>query len=283
VQAVGLRDEIALSWDRCRVAGLQPDHFDVPYTGEVDGEGSLARAARGVIDRLAAHLSGETLSIILTDAQGRVLDRRAEDRSLLRSLDRISLAPGFSYSEPVAGTNAIGMALRDERSVVVLGGEHYAEVLQPMACYATPVRNPLTQQIEGVLDLTCSRTQANGLALALVMQAGREIESNLFQGTTASDPVLPQASLVGVPERRTLVGLADRSVQVTTFVEELTARELDVLDLIVAGHANKQIAQRLHISEKTVKTHVSNVFGKLGVQSRTQAAMRAINAGVVQL
>jgi NarL family two-component system response regulator LiaR len=47
------------------------------------------------------------------------------------------------------------------------------------------------------------------------------------------------------------------------------------------GQANKQIARSLHIAEKTVKVHVSNILGKLGVQSRTQATLYAIRIGLV--
>jgi NarL family two-component system response regulator LiaR len=62
---------------------------------------------------------------------------------------------------------------------------------------------------------------------------------------------------------------------------DITPREHDVLRLIVEGLANKQIAQRLGIGEKTVKTHVSRVLGKLGVEDRTQAAVLAIREGLV--
>jgi NarL family two-component system response regulator LiaR len=61
----------------------------------------------------------------------------------------------------------------------------------------------------------------------------------------------------------------------------ITSREHDVLRLMVEGLANKQIAQRLGIGEKTVKTHVSRLLAKLGVEDRTQAAVLAIREGLV--
>lgn len=63
--------------------------------------------------------------------------------------------------------------------------------------------------------------------------------------------------------------------------EPLTERETEVLGLLARGRANKEIARDLHIGEKTVKTHVSNILGKLGVQSRTQAALHAVRSGLI--
>ena len=65
--------------------------------------------------------------------------------------------------------------------------------------------------------------------------------------------------------------------------QELTAREVGVLQRIVAGRANKEIAGDLHISEATVKSHVNSLLGKLGVADRTQAAIVALQRGIVHL
>lgn len=62
--------------------------------------------------------------------------------------------------------------------------------------------------------------------------------------------------------------------------EMLTEREIEVLRLLSRGQANKEIARTLHIAEKTVKTHVSNILAKLGLQSRTQAALYALRVGI---
>jgi DNA-binding NarL/FixJ family response regulator len=63
----------------------------------------------------------------------------------------------------------------------------------------------------------------------------------------------------------------------------LTDRETDVLRLIVGGNSNKEIASALFISEATVKTHINNLLGKLGVSDRTQAATTALQRGIVHL
>ena len=64
---------------------------------------------------------------------------------------------------------------------------------------------------------------------------------------------------------------------------DLSAREIQVLELIVQGLANKQIAYSLSIAEHTVKNHVKSILSKLGVQDRTQAATAAIQRGIIHL
>ena len=64
---------------------------------------------------------------------------------------------------------------------------------------------------------------------------------------------------------------------------ELSARELEVLKLIVEGMSNKEIASALSITESTVKNHVNSILGKLNVKDRTQAATTALRRGIVTL
>ena len=64
---------------------------------------------------------------------------------------------------------------------------------------------------------------------------------------------------------------------------KLTARELEILRLLGAGKSNKEIAAELQISERTARTHVSNILGKLDLTSRTQAALWAVRQGLVEV
>ena len=72
-----------------------------------------------------------------------------------------------------------------------------------------------------------------------------------------------------------------REIRAPESPEKLTERETDVLRLLALGKANKEIAAELNVSETTVKTHVSNILMKLGVPSRTQAALYAVRIGLV--
>jgi DNA-binding NarL/FixJ family response regulator len=64
--------------------------------------------------------------------------------------------------------------------------------------------------------------------------------------------------------------------------DRLTARELEVLAELARGRSNREIARKLGLAEKTVKTHVSAILGKLGVQDRTQAALHAVRAELTE-
>lgn len=72
-------------------------------------------------------------------------------------------------------------------------------------------------------------------------------------------------------------------VRVPERPEELTARETEVLVGVAQGRANKEIARRLYVEERTVKSHVSSILRKLNLKSRTQAALYAVRTGLVSL
>ncbi|HLE15284.1 MAG TPA: response regulator transcription factor [Anaerolineales bacterium] len=92
---------------------------------------------------------------------------------------------------------------------------------------------------------------------------------------------LMSAVAAGVPAAEAMPpALTGLNQQPAALPEDLTPRELEVLRLIACGLSNRAIAEKMVISEKTVKTHVSNLLGKLGVEDRTQAAIWALQHGL---
>jgi DNA-binding NarL/FixJ family response regulator len=109
------------------------------------------------------------------------------------------------------------------------------------------------------------------------LQAGAK--AYLLKGMTCEELV---STIHAVHSGRTFIPpqIAEKLAERMSW-QELTARELRVLERIVAGRANKEIAADLDISETTVKSHVNSLLGKLGVADRTHAATLAIQRGIV--
>ena len=83
--------------------------------------------------------------------------------------------------------------------------------------------------------------------------------------------------------RKVLLELSHPPTQKSLTADPLTERELDILRLVAQGCSNKEIALKLSVSELTVRTHVSNILGKLHLASRTQAALYALQKGISSL
>src|SRR5471032_631312 len=151
-----VRDDIWTSWLRSANSGLSPEQFTVPHTGDGDRDGLLVRSARPVLGSLTDDLASTNVGVVLTGPDGDILDRWVTERSLGSRFDRVNLAPGFVYTEPAVGTNAIGTAIAARRPSFVRGSEHYADALTALACAAAPIMDPRTSHVVGVIDLTCS-------------------------------------------------------------------------------------------------------------------------------
>lgn len=149
------------------------------------------------------------------------------------------------------------------------------------------VRMPGTGGIEAMAAIRARSPQA--LIIALSTYSGdEEVHRALQAGARAylTKDVLDTElvkTIRTVQEGRThLSPLAAAALAHRESRPDLTAREFDVLTLIVRGYGNKQIAFELRIAEYTVKNHVKNILAKLGVHDRTQAATAALRRGLVQ-
>ena len=174
-----VRDTILASWNRSREWNIDVDGAALSAF-DTESDSLLVRAARPVLDSVADELAGEPVSVILTDADGVVLERRTGDSSLSQALDRIWLAPGFSYSEKFVGTNGIGTALEGRGPAEVFGHEHYVEPLAQFACSGAPVWHPVNGKLLGVVDLTCWREDAGRFMSTAVARIARQIETALM-------------------------------------------------------------------------------------------------------
>jgi DNA-binding NarL/FixJ family response regulator len=123
-----------------------------------------------------------------------------------------------------------------------------------------------------------------------VLQALRAGASGYVLKDAQVDSIVSSILAVMAGERVMASAVANRVIDLLSgtstpkeFYDGLTAREVEILKLIAIGQANKQIARRLDISEKTVRNHVSNMYEKLHIYDRSQAVLYAVRKGLVEL
>src|SRR6195256_84166 len=195
LDAVNLRPGVLDSWRRSRDLHVHQDRVDLPFVREPDTDSPLVHAAVPVLRRVADDLAAQAVSVILTSADGVVLERVCSDARMMRALDSVRLSRGYSYAEEFVGTNGIGTSLETGRPTYIRGAEHYMGTLGRLACAGAPIRDAITGKVVGVIDLTCWATQSDPLLLALAKSAGSQIEDRMSALTNESETALLETYL----------------------------------------------------------------------------------------
>lgn len=187
----------------------------------------------------------------LVDARGglNVVGQTAADHGLVEQARLFQ--PDVIVCEVVLDSPAAELVLAELKDVDVPTLLMLADQNRAADALAAGARGVLLNRADGGTITAAVMALAAGL---VVMSA--ELQVSLTAGTM---PLLPNSR------------------------DDLTAREHEVLKLLAEGLANKQIAARLSISEHTVKFHVNAIMGKLSVQSRTEAVVRATRLGLIAL
>ena len=123
-----------------------------------------------------------------------------------------------------------------------------------------------------------------------VIQALKAGASGYVLKDSLAEAIVSSVQAVAAGERVMASAVANRVLEMLSgtstpkeFYDGLTVREVEILRLLATGMANKQIAYRLKISEKTVRNHVSNMYEKLGIYDRSQAVLYAVRKGLVEV
>jgi transcriptional regulator of acetoin/glycerol metabolism len=184
-----LRPGVLDSWRRSQFLHVQPDRVELPYVREPNRDSRLARAAAPVLQRVADDLAAQTVGVLLTSTDAVVLERTAAQVSVLNAWDMTSIAPGYRMTEEAAGNNGIGTALETGRPAFIRGGEHYVAMWFGFACAGSPIRDPISRRVIGVVNLSCLAAESDPLLLALATSAARQIEDRMrvvaHEGETA--------------------------------------------------------------------------------------------------
>src|SRR6195952_4038977 len=180
VDEFAVRAPILTSWQRSRAFRVMADRPDLRFVKEPNPHSPLMLCSEPILRQLEDELTDQPISIVLTDVNGLVLDRRAPRGQLSRHLDHVNLAPGFSYAENLVGTNGVGTTLESGLPTLVMGHEHYAENLERLTCAGAPIHHPISGALLGALDLTTWAKEPGSLLLTLAVTTARSIERNML-------------------------------------------------------------------------------------------------------
>nr|WP_062339421.1 GAF domain-containing protein [Herbidospora sakaeratensis] len=183
------------SWQRCQAAGLTPDTARPRQFNDLDFDCELVRAARPVFARLQTAVAGTPTGMFLGDATGVMFLRNVGEKAQARNLDAVGAAPGFSYAEPDIGTTAFGSALVERRTCRVVGNEHFSANLHGLTAVATPIRNPLSGRMAGVISITCPAARASRAMTALARQSATGVEQRLLELSSEHERALMEEFL----------------------------------------------------------------------------------------
>lgn len=195
--ALAVSQRVLASWQRSEDYGVSVDAVEPVFSGTVHDDSLFLQCGHEVLSGLSETLADEPLSLMLTDADGLVLNRFSGDHALLRALDKVHLAPGFDYSEREAGTNGLGLALADRVPTLVHADQHYSASLCGYTCAAVPVLDPRTGRLEGSVNLTTWSRSSTHLLLALAQSAAGNTQALMAARSQG------RGGLVGASGRRT--------------------------------------------------------------------------------
>ena len=194
--------------------------------------------------------------------------------SLLNEDERVEVV-----GQAVDGADAVKQAVRLKPDVVLM------DMKMPNVDGIEATRQ-IIEALPGskVLILTTFETDSQ------VIQALKAGASGYVLKDSSASAIVSSIVAVMAGERVMASAVANRVLEMLTgnttpkeFYDGLTNREIEILKLLANGMANKQIAYRLKISEKTVRNHVSNTYEKLGIYDRSQAVLYAVKKGLVEV
>jgi GAF domain len=181
-----VREPIADSWRRSYAAGIDPTGHQMAPVVTDEGETQvrweehpLACAAPLIQECLEAIADETDHLIVVTDASGVLLNVEGSNRLRRRAADHMNFAEGTLWSEPGAGTNAIGTAIAADHAVQVFGPEHFNEVVQQWTCSAAPIHDPDSGELLGVIDLTGDFVDVHAHSLAVATATAHAVEALL--------------------------------------------------------------------------------------------------------
>jgi len=151
---------LIMDWSRCRSLGVDPNMREGIILPEEEYKTALANSsfiiekAEPILNKVSNLLAGVPGILILADNKGTILHIIGDPSVRLRAAEDSGLVEGACWSESLVGTNGIGTAIAQRGAVHIYSNEHFCEGWHQWSCAATPILDPFTDEILGVVDFT---------------------------------------------------------------------------------------------------------------------------------
>lgn len=211
-----------------------------------------------------------SIQVVVADDQTAIREALATMLDLVDDIQIVATAANGEEAVAAVAKYRPDVLLTDLRMPVMDGAEATAEVCSTYPDTAVVL---LTTYDDEASILTALQAGARGY---LTKEAGRDEIAAALRTAAAGQAVLD----LGVQARLLEAARGSSTSTGPQAIEALTARETEVLSLIAQGLANREIAQRLYVSEATVKTHINNLFAKLNLRDRAHAMRFAFDHGL---
>lgn len=176
-----LRPEIAASWRRSSLAGLHHEAMLEAVVSDVDSSSRLMQAAAPVLKELAQQFEGFEVGTLLADRSATLVARCFGTAELARDVDRLGAVPGVDFSEARSGTNAIATPFETRSALFVSTDEHFLADMRHYFCFGVPILHPVTQRVEGVIDIMATDETSPALMRSVIIRAARDIHQELIE------------------------------------------------------------------------------------------------------
>ena len=225
-----MRAHVAESWQRSAAAGVDAETVQAPITLPQDAlrdhrqDHVLARVFPLLDDVLGQAARDCDAIMAVSDQSGQLLWVCGSPATLRRA-EAIGFVEGSNWDERLAGTNAPGMALALDRPISVLGTEHFRRSVRGWSCIATPIHDPRSHALLGVLDVTGGEGIVVPQTMAMVRAAARMAEAELARDLLGPRTFEPAPS-AGLRMSVLALGRAEAMVQISAGARPATALRL---------------------------------------------------------
>lgn len=233
------RADVIASWRRVSAAGVDPGGR--PRIAPLDEAEVQRRRTHHGLDRITSELTPYLQSVVdgghlvvVTDADGHVLWRMGRP-GVRRFADDLGFVPGSEWTEGNVGTNAIGTALVLGEPVHIQGSEHFVESHARWGCSAAPLRDPWTDEVVGVVDISGPRTAMHPSVLATAAMASRLASMELLERHRRSLEELRTGSGHVLTRVSSPAAVVDRAGHVAATSGLLTQRRVALPDDLQPG------------------------------------------------